>query len=216
MTSKHDPNASSRWDASAASPTLPLALDAPKLRESLRSTLAARERRVFGVGPWKKSAVLVPLFERDIDTHVLLLRRAENMRSHSGQVAFPGGKHDPDDDSLLTTALREAEEEVGLRKDAVDVLGALDDLVTITGFAITPYVGWIPHDAELLPNPSEVARVFSAPLRAFAVPPADVHHHVVAHLGYRIDGEMVWGATAAIARGLAALLEDAFGGARRR
>jgi 8-oxo-dGTP pyrophosphatase MutT (NUDIX family) len=184
----------------------PRRFDETGLRRGLRALLASRARSVAPHGIGKASAVLAPLFERDGETYVLLLRRAQGMRNHSGQVAFPGGTHDLQDDSLLTTALREAEEEIGLSRLEVDVLGALDDYPTITGYVITPYVGWIPGDAlsRLSPNAAEVARVFAAPLRAFLEPTTGTFPRI----GWRIEGEFLWGATAAIVTGLLAVAES--------
>ncbi len=174
------------------------------VREPLRALLASRTRTTSPLGLGKASAVLVPLFELDGEVHTWLVRRAQGLRDHSGQVAFPGGKRDEGDDSLLTTALREAEEEIALARGEVDVLGALDDTFTITGYAITPYVAWVRPDCPLAPNPSEVARVFAAPLRAFLGEPQGTFPR----MGWRIDGEFVWGATAAITKGLVAIARE--------
>jgi 8-oxo-dGTP pyrophosphatase MutT (NUDIX family) len=171
------------------------------LREPLRAHLAVRPRRVAPLGLGRASAVLAPLFERDGEVYVLLVLRAQGMRSHSGQVAFPGGKRDPPDESLLATALREAEEEIALPPSEVDVLGALDDLPTITGYVITPYVGWIRADCALVPNAAEVARVLATPLRVFLEPPTGTFPRV----GWRTDGELLWGATAQIVTGLVSI-----------
>jgi 8-oxo-dGTP pyrophosphatase MutT (NUDIX family) len=126
------------------------------------------------------------------------------MRSHAGQVAFPGGKTDPCDASPRDTALREAYEELGIPTAAVDVLGALDDMPTITGFTISPYVGWLADDVEVHPNETEVARAFSAPLAAFFEAPTGIPPW----RGWTVEGELVWGATAAITRGLIAILRE--------
>ena len=175
------------------------------LREPLRARLADRRRSSSPPGLGKASAVLIPLFERDGEAHVWLVRRASGLRDHSGQVAFPGGKRDAGDASLLVTALREAEEEIALRRESVDVLGALDDCFTITGFAITPYVAWVKSDAPPPePDPNEVARVFAAPLRAFLAESEGIFPRV----GWRVDGELVWGATAAIVKGLVAITRE--------
>ena len=120
-------------------------------------------------------------------------------------MAFPGGKHDATDASLLHTALRETQEEVSIPLSMVDVLGALDDFVTVTGYVITPFVGWLSGAVDPVPNPAEVARVFAAPLRRFLVTP-DATVPPVPGAGYTVDGEFVWGATAALARRLGAIV----------
>jgi 8-oxo-dGTP pyrophosphatase MutT (NUDIX family) len=181
-----------------------LRLTESTLREPLRRALAARSARKVPAGAGTAAAVLVPLFERDGEAHVWLARRPKSMRSHAGQVAFPGGKHDAADASLRDTALRETHEELGIAPASVDVLGALDGIVTITGFTISPWVGWLAPDVELAPNPAEVARVFAAPLRAFLDEPKGIFPW----RGWTVDGELVWGATAAIVRGFVAILRE--------
>lgn len=177
-----------------------------RLREALRERLAARPRSVVAPGSTDgaPSATLTCLFEHEGDTHVWLMKRPETMRRHSGQVAFPGGKHDPEDESLLHTALRESHEELGLPRSHVDVLGALDDVVTFTGFVITPYVAWLREPFEPVPNPAEVARVFRAPLRIFSHKAKGVFPRV----GWQVEGELVWGATAAVLRNLVTVVTE--------
>ena len=179
-------------------------LDEATLREPLRRALAARKTRTLPPGSRTAAAVLVPLFERDGEVRVWLVRRPETMRSHGGQVAFPGGKSDPADGCLRTTALREAEEELGIGPSSVDVLGPLDDYPTITGFTVTPWVAWLPEDVPIKPNPSEVARAFAAPLREFFAPPAGI----LPWRGWTVDDELVWGATAAILGALVSIVRD--------
>jgi len=174
------------------------------LKEPLRAMLGARAPRRLPEGAGKPAAVLIPLFERDGEVHVWLMRRPESMRRHSGQVSFPGGKHDPEDDSMLATALRETHEEIGIAPAEVDVLGQLDDSFTITSFTITPFVGWVSPGAAIVPNPSEVARAFASPLAAFLGAPTGIPPF----RGWRTDGEFVWGATAAILKGLVTLLAE--------
>jgi 8-oxo-dGTP pyrophosphatase MutT (NUDIX family) len=180
------------------------ALTESTLREPLRLALAARSARSVPAGAGTAAAVLVPLFERDGEAHVWLARRPQSMRSHAGQVAFPGGKRDPADASLLDTALREAHEELGIPRARVDVLGALDGVVTITGFTISPWVGWLAPDVEIVPSSAEVARVFAAPLRAFLEEPKGIFPW----RGWTVEGELVWGATAAIVRGFVAIVRE--------
>jgi len=187
-----------------------LRLTESTLREPLRVALAARSARSVPAGGWTAAAVLVPLFERDGEAHVWLARRPASMRSHAGQVAFPGGKRDAADASLLETALREAHEELGIPRASVDVLGALDGIVTITGFTVSPWVGWLPADVALTPSPAEVARVFAAPLKAFLEEPSGMFPK----RGWTVDGELVWGATASILRGFVAILRELGAGAQ--
>jgi 8-oxo-dGTP pyrophosphatase MutT (NUDIX family) len=183
---------------------LPFPLSGPVLREALRASLAARERNaVTGVSA-QPSAVLLALFESEDDVYMWLVKRPETMRRHRGQVAFPGGKMDPEDRDLVETALREAEEEIGLGRERVEVLGALDDLVTGTGFIITPQVAWLAAPFEPTPNPTEVSRVFRAPLRTFTTRAAGVFPRI----GHTIEGEFVWGATFAIARSLGTIVRE--------
>jgi 8-oxo-dGTP pyrophosphatase MutT (NUDIX family) len=180
----------------------PALLRAEALREPLRRALAARTPRRLPLGATTSAAVLIALFERDGEVHVWLVRRPTSMRSHAGQVAFPGGKTDPSDDSPMATALREAEEELGISPAAVDVLGPLDDINTITGFTVSPWTGWLPADLTVNPNPTEVERAFAAPLRAFFEPQVGVWPR---H-GWKVDGELVWGATGAIVRDFVAIV----------
>jgi 8-oxo-dGTP pyrophosphatase MutT (NUDIX family) len=147
----------------------------------------------------------VPLFaDHEGKLRVWLVRRPDNMRTHQGQVALPGGKWEKADGDLLDTALREAEEEIGLARDGASVLGVLDDCVTITGFVITPHVAWLSPSFVPIPRPDEVARAFSVRLAVFEEQPQIVsgsfaHHEVHA---YRAEGETIWGATARILESL--------------
>ncbi len=175
------------------------------VREPLRGHLATRAPRLASPKSGTASAVLIALFAREGDTHVWLVRRSEGLRRHSGQVALPGGKRDLTDTSGLHTALREAEEEIGLPATSLDVLGQLDDLVTGTGFTISPFVAWVTKPFTPRPNVDEVARVFDVPLRVFfekarGIPPFH---------GYSVEGELVWGATGKILRDLVAVLREA-------
>lgn len=177
----------------------------------LREALAARPGARREAAGATAAAVLAALYEGPAgEPMVWLLRRPETLRRHSGQVALPGGKRDPEDRDLVATALREAHEEIGLPPAAVEVLGIDDDLVTGTGFVITPVIGRIDARFEPVPNAAEVARVFSAPLASFrdgalvrSIPFPALQRMVRA---YPIDGEIVWGATAAILSALAARL----------
>lgn len=110
----------------------------------------------------RPAAVLIPVVARPDGATVLLTRRADTLASHTGQIAFPGGRLDPGEDAV-TAALREADEEVALNPGAVEVLGLSDAYETGTGFLVTPVVGWLKDAPEVTPSPDEVAEVFETP-----------------------------------------------------
>lgn len=112
----------------------------------------------------KEAAVLAPLFMRGGEPWAVLTMRPETLRKHPGQVAFPGGGRDPGDVTPLHTALREAHEELGIPHQAVEVLGVLGTMPTITSFLVYPFVGVIPSDLKLIPSPDEVQEVLEVPL----------------------------------------------------
>ena len=163
------------------------------------------------------ASVLVPLVERDDGVHVLLTRRTEHLTEHAGQVSFPGGRADPGDADVVDTALREAEEEVGLARASVQVLGPLNTYSTVSSFVVTPIVGLIRPPFALAPDPSEVAEAFEVPLQ-FLMTPAHHQRHAMEYEGVKrqflsmpwqgIDAQgqpreyFIWGATAAMLRNL--------------
>jgi 8-oxo-dGTP pyrophosphatase MutT (NUDIX family) len=156
----------------------------------------------------RPAAVLIPIICRPEPT-LLLTRRADSLRKHAGQVAFPGGKTDAEDGSAIVTALREAQEEVAIPSQAVHVLGQLAPLDSNTGFQVTPIVGLIPPDIEFYANAEEVAEVFEMPLHeALTLSryyPLDIHRGGHSHRLYLswYQSQFVWGLTAAIIRRLA-------------
>lgn len=156
-------------------------------------------------GGLRPAAVLVPLFEKDGAAHVLMTRRRADLRRHAGQISFPGGRVDPDDESTLAAALREAEEEVGLDRRRVEVLGELSEqLVVVTGFRLTPWVGRVPYPYPFAPHPGEVEEILEVPLDQLARPGAHrtetreafgMLHEV--HF-FSLGRETIWGATARV------------------
>jgi 8-oxo-dGTP pyrophosphatase MutT (NUDIX family) len=167
-----------------------------------------REPR-FTAQPPRQAAVLVPVVVRERPT-VLLTQRAAHLNSHSGQIAFPGGKIDDTDTDAVAAALREAEEEVGLSPERVEVLGALPHYTTGTAYIVTPVVALVHEGFTLKPNPHEVADTFEVPLD-FLMNPAHHRHHAREVDGQRREwlsmpypdpqGErFIWGATAGMLR----------------
>jgi 8-oxo-dGTP pyrophosphatase MutT (NUDIX family) len=149
------------------------------------------------------AAVLVAVTDR-AQPGIILTQRTETLRKHAGQVAFPGGRIDPEDDGPIAAALREAEEEIGLPRSHVEIVGVADRYRTITGYDVTPVIGVIPPDLPLVPAETEVADVFEVPL-AFALDGANHFESSVEYQGaqrhyYEINyGERrIWGATAAM------------------
>ncbi|HSO07895.1 MAG TPA: CoA pyrophosphatase [Pelomicrobium sp.] len=150
------------------------------------------------------AAVLVPLVERPHGLQVLLTQRTAHLNDHAGQVSFPGGRVDPGDVSREATALREAEEEIGLARERIEILGRLPEYHTVTGFSVTPVVGYLAPPFDLRLDAFEVAEVFEVPL-AFLMDPANHQRHSFVYQGrsrsyYAMpyEGRFIWGATAAM------------------
>lgn len=162
--------------------------------------------------PLTAAAVLVPLVKREPELTVLLTQRTANLHDHAGQVSFPGGRIERSDRDSVAAALREAEEEIGLPRDHVSVIGRLDTYITGTGFEITPVVGLVRAPWPMRPDPREVAEVFEVPL-AFVLDPANHERHSREVKGYvrsffvlPYPGRYIWGATAGMLVNLAEVL----------
>ncbi|MDE0035229.1 MAG: CoA pyrophosphatase [Deltaproteobacteria bacterium] len=128
--------------------------------------LTTRTPKAIIGGDFRAAAVLAPIQERPDGDYLILTLRADNLSSHSGQVAFPGGSVDPGDDGPLATALRETEEEIGVDPGHVRIVGQLDQVFAGYNFLVTPFVGLIPYPYEFRPDPRETAEVFSVPVAA--------------------------------------------------
>lgn len=162
----------------------------------------------------KGAAVLVPIFERDGELHVVYIRRGDHVASHQGQVAFPGGRVDPGDATLLETALREAQEEVAIDPLTVDVLGAFPEMSTLTsGIIVAPFAGVIPATTALRPCPKEVAEIFDVPLDALRDPRYRGHYEWGGNRSkfpaILYGGQTIWGLTLRITENLLAILNSA-------
>ena len=203
---------------------------------ALELTPQAIRRRFAATGPWTPeipgdalaqdhapapASVLVPLVQRDDGLHVLLTRRTDHLHDHAGQISFPGGRQEPEDEDETATALRETMEEIGLPPDHVEVVGRLPVYTTVTRFVVTPVVGLVRSPFELRLDAFEVAEAFEVPL-PFLMNPAHHQRHVFQAPGqdrqflsmpwHRTrDAQtprefFIWGATAAMLRNLYAFL----------
>lgn len=153
--------------------------------------------------PLRQAAVLVGLRQLP-QPRLILTVRTMTLQAHAGQVAFPGGRVDPDDADAVATALREAEEEIGLARHWVQPLACLERFQTVSGYLVTPVLAWVDPAATCIPQPAEVDQVFEVPL-AFLRDPANLRHQRVCYRGrqhalveYHYQGYRIWGATAAI------------------
>jgi len=150
------------------------------------------------------AAVLIPLINRPAGITVLFNQRTAHLADHPGQICFPGGRAETRDESAAHTALREAEEEIGLAPHTVQVLGLLPEYQTVTGFRITPVVGWIEPPLTVKPDAFEVAETFEVPLEFFLNPDNHQRHAYDYHGRQRhyyampYEGRFIWGATAGI------------------
>ncbi len=161
------------------------------------------------------AAVLVPLYMKEGEAHVLLTERTHHVEHHKGQISFPGGARDPQDPDLLVTALRESYEETGICPEDVEVIGRLDDVLTITNFLVTPFVGVLKTESgyPFRPHPREVASLLEVPLlhlldwRNMELELRQWKGTPVLVPAFSWNGRRIWGATARILKQLLDLLQ---------
>ncbi len=185
--------------------------DAQSLKDYIRDCLARRKRRIIPRENLRESAVLLPLCWKEGDPHVVVTMRSMDVEHHKGEICFPGGRKEHDDKGLVQTALREAEEEVGLSRNDVEVLGLLDDHISIVGYHITPVVGVIPYPYDFrINNESETLLLVSlrqalrkdtwmAERTSFGGRGINIYF-------MEIEGGVIWGATARILKHFVDLL----------
>ncbi len=163
-----------------------------------------------------RAAVLIPLYEKDQRLHVLLTKRTDLVEHHKGQISFPGGALDEGDPGLDVCALRETHEEIGVHPDHVEVFGPMDDMITVSNFVVTPYVGALTHPAPypFAPNAHEVAEIIEAPVdhlldnRNLIEEVRRLQGQDVVLPSFRYGEHVIWGATARMLKRFLDLIRD--------
>jgi len=173
--------------------------------QKLKELLSRRPKKRITDDKLMPAAVLLPIYYKEGEVHILFTRRTENVSVHKRQISFPGGAYQAGDKSLLDTALRESAEEISLAPDRVKVLGELDDTVTsVTNYIVSPFVGLIPWPYDFKPDGWETDEIIEAPIPAL-LDEESWHHKTEVVAGIRITGyfyhyrgDVIWGATARI------------------
>jgi len=157
-----------------------------------------------GDGPFRPAAILIPLYVRDKGLWTLFTKRTETVEHHKGQISFPGGSQHAEDGNLWVTAIRETEEEIGIPREGIRLLGALPKMLTVTDFEVSPFVGAMPYPVEFRPEASEVEEIIEIPL-SYLLDPMVVEERMLKWKGrdvktlvYHYRGHAIWGATARI------------------
>lgn len=146
------------------------------------------------------AGVVMPIYETENDLHIILTKRAQTVTNHKGEVSFPGGMYEDNDEDRMATAMRECCEEIGVKHQDLEIIGRIDDTYTMTGFCVRPYVGVIPFPYPFSPNPKEVAYVISLPFGFLSnikpfLEDAERAGHVEKVPAFYYQGDRIWGAT---------------------
>ena len=182
------------------------------MKETIAQLLEQRKIEILPRGDFIPAAVLVPLFLDRGHCHLLFTQRSMEVRDHKGQISFPGGRWEESDVDLRRTALRETEEELGIAPSSVEILGELGQLVTPTGYHITPYVGIIPHPYAYQLNPTEIAGIIEVPLEHLLEPQnlrlerGEFFNSLTEMPYFQFKQHVIWGATGRITRELTELI----------
>ena len=183
------------------------------LESKFTSSLNGRQKKVLSRDGVTVAAVLISLFNKGDTPHVLLTKRSQEVEHHKGEISFPGGKMDEDDPDLLSCALRETEEEVGVDRSDVRIIGEMDDFYTVaTNFLVVPFVGVIPYPYNFNASEREIDQVLLVPLDIFFDPDAMrietmiVHGQPLEVIFYNWHEHIIWGATARIMKSFTKLL----------
>ena len=172
--------------------------------DQIRNILSTRERRVIEHPSFAHAAVLVPLFKKGEGCHILFTKRTDQVKYHKGEISFPGGVVDEEDSGLERTALREAFEEIGLKGNDVQIVGVLDDIVTITEFIVTPFVGLFSYPYPFKISEIEIAELIEVPLASLLDEKCLSEREMIRGgkkevvYAYQYGKHAIWGATARI------------------
>ncbi|MBN1569700.1 MAG: CoA pyrophosphatase [Acidobacteria bacterium] len=173
------------------------------MKDRIRNCLATLKTRILMDGFTREAAVLMPVFEWEHEYYFLLTRRTEEVQTHKGQISFPGGMREGKED-LVQTALRETFEEVGIEESKIEILGRFHDYMSITGYRVTPFAGYIHGAFTTRPQIREVAEVLQVPLRIFTDPSRlRIEHRTYPGVDpqvyfYSYGTHQIWGLTARI------------------
>jgi len=180
----------------------------------LEQALRTATRRELVIDGFVAAAVLVPVIQRGDRLTVGYTLRPEEMPTHAGQISFPGGRRDPQDVDLVATALREANEELGIAAESVTILGETDDVPTPVGYVITPVIGWLVDPPEFTVDEREVCEYFEVDLSELADPACyksrgerDIEGITYPIPEFHVAGRLIWGATARITQRLLEIAE---------
>jgi len=175
------------------------------MKRRLKLALSRRQKQHIVDTGRVPAAVLLPIYRKQGEYYLVFTKRTEQMKAHKGQISFPGGAYQAGDGTLLDTALRECAEEIGLVADKVEILGSLDDVITLTSnFIIAPFVAVIPWPCEFKVSTKEIEEIIEAPISAlldrscFHEKTEIINGESVASYSYHYQGRVVWGATAII------------------
>jgi 8-oxo-dGTP pyrophosphatase MutT (NUDIX family) len=187
------------------------------VKDQLKELLKHRRKRHIKNSDRVPSAVLVPLYQGEGQYHIVFIKRTQTVKEHKGQISFPGGSRESSDKTLLDTALRESQEEIGLRPEDIEVIGELDDEITTTSnYIVTPFVATIPWPYGFTMNRDEVDEILEIPVTALMSEDClkpDIETLdggiVVDSYNYHYNGRLIWGATARILNKFLGILKQA-------
>ncbi len=189
-------------------------LRAADLEEKIRAALSVRVEKPLNSKGLTPAAVLVPLFRKEGSHHVLFTKRTDLVKSHKGEISFPGGVFDESDRTLKATALRESYEEIGVKATDLEILGCLDDVITVTNYLVRPFVGFLPYPYPFVISPKEIDEIIQIPLLALferdrfdqKIIQSQGRERVI--YTYRYGRHVIWGATAWILKQFLDLIDD--------